>query len=193
MGIGWQSVVTIAVCCNGLMQFNTYTSAGAHIAAELVNAPSAGAAELGAMLAGYQVHEPVPAPVQVPELHEWAARLRPVFSARTEADRATLVDELLRASDCRPALVSHDGLPFHLHYAPVATDLVSRVRALTAAGLAHVISEGGGHRIGCCGRDGCGTVFVDTSRNGGRCFCSVRCANQVNVSRHRARRRGIAA
>jgi predicted RNA-binding Zn ribbon-like protein len=36
---------------------------------------------------------------------------------------------------------------------------------------------------------GCGTVFIDTSRNGRRHFCSVRCANQVNVANHRRRRR----
>jgi predicted RNA-binding Zn ribbon-like protein len=171
------------------MQFNTYTSAGAHIAAALVNDPSADERALAGMLAGYEVHEPVPAQAQVLALREWAGRLRAVFDAPAEADQATLVDGLLRASDCRPNLVSHDGLPFHLHYAPVATDLVARVRALTAAGLAHVIAEGGGHRIRCCQRTGCGRVFVDTSRSGGRCFCSVRCANQVNVARHRARRR----
>ncbi|HLU95849.1 MAG TPA: CGNR zinc finger domain-containing protein, partial [Thermobifida alba] len=41
--------------------------------------------------------------------------------------------------------------------------------------------------LGCCARDGCRTVFVDTSRNGRRRFCSVTCANRVNVAAHRAR------
>lgn len=36
-----------------------------------------------------------------------------------------------------------------------------------------------------CRRDGCGTAFLDTSRNGLRRFCSLRCANQVNVASHR--------
>ncbi len=85
--------------------------------------------------------------------------------------------------------MSHDDLPFHLHYPPVATDLVARVKALTAAGLDHAIADGGGHRVRGCERTSCPKVFVDTSRNGGRHFCSVRCANQVNVARHRARRR----
>ena len=31
--------------------------------------------------------------------------------------------------------------------------------------------------------------FIDTSRNGRRHFCSVRCANHVNVANHRLRRR----
>jgi predicted RNA-binding Zn ribbon-like protein len=175
------------------VQFNTYTSAGAHIAAALVNDPAADAQTLAGVLTGYEVHDPVPTGGQLTALRRWAGRLREVFDAADEDGQAAAADALLRASDCRPSLVSHDGQPYHLHYAPVATDLVARVKALTAAGLAHVIAEGGGHRIRCCQRAGCGRVFVDVSRNGGRCFCGVRCANQVNVARHRARRRGAGA
>lgn len=171
------------------MQFNTYTSAGAQIAAALVNDPSADGRALAEVLIGYEIHEPVPNPGQVAALREWTDRLRAVFGAQAEADQAALVDALLQASDCRPSLVSHDDLPFHLHYAPLANDLVARVKALTAAGLAHVIAEGGGRRVRSCQRASCPKVFVDISRNGGRHFCSVRCANQVNVARHRARRR----
>lgn len=172
------------------MQFNTYTSAGAHIAAALVNDRSADERAVGGVLAGFEVHDPVPTGGQLAALRAWTVRLREVFDSADPARQAAAVDTLLRASDCRPGLVSHDGQPFHLHYAPVTTDLVARVKALTAAGLAHVIAEGGGHRIRGCQRAGCASVFVDVSRNGGRCFCSVRCANQVNVARHRARRRG---
>jgi len=88
---------------------------------------------------------------------------------------------------CRPRLVSHHGLAPHLHYAPLDAGLPARVRALTASGLAHLIADGDGHRLGCCLRDDCGVVFVDVSRGGRRRFCSVRCANAVNVRRHRAR------
>ena len=58
-----------------------------------------------------------------------------------------------------------------------------------AAWLALVIDDGNGARLRACSRAGCGTVFIDTSRNGRRHFCSVRCANQVNVANHRLRRR----
>ncbi|MGY4099847.1 CGNR zinc finger domain-containing protein [Nocardia sp. R16R-3T] len=41
-------------------------------------------------------------------------------------------------------------------------------------------------------RQGCGSVFVDTSRNGRRRFCSTRCSNRVHVAQHRgADRLGI--
>ena len=172
------------------MQFNTYTYAGAHIAAWLVNYPSPGVAALSETLHDYDVHEPAATTAQARALLPWAQRLRTIFEASAVADKAQRADELLVTADCRPRLVSHGpGLPFHFHYAPVRTGLAARVRALTAAGLAHVIDDGAGSRLQACSRAGCGTVFIDTSRNGRRHFCSVRCANQVNVANHRLRRR----
>jgi predicted RNA-binding Zn ribbon-like protein len=171
------------------MQFNAYTAAGAHIAAWLVSNPSADAAAVAATLASHDVHQPVtPTGAELRGLRAWTARLRTVFDAGSEPERADLTDALLVDADCRPRLVRHGpGRPYHLHYAPVATGLVARVRALTAAGLAHVIDEGEGARLRSCQRAGCGVAFLDTSRNGGRRFCSLRCANRVNVARHRAR------
>jgi len=172
------------------MQFNTYTYAGAHIAASLVNNPSPVAQDFAAMLASYDVHQPVASTAEMRALRPWAGRLREVFEARAVADKAQLADALLVAAGCRPRLVSHGAdLPFHFHYVSVHAGLAARVKALTAAGLAHVIDDGAGSRLRACSRAGCGTVFIDTSRNGRRHFCSVRCANQVNVANHRLRRR----
>jgi predicted RNA-binding Zn ribbon-like protein len=172
------------------MQFNTYTVAGAHIAVWLVNHPAPDAAALTAELRRHDVHDPEGTEQEAMALRPWAARLREVFEAPAVADKAGLADALLVAADCRPRLVSHGpGQPFHLHYAPVATGLAARVRALTAAGLAHVIDEGGGTRLRACDRPGCVEAFLDTSRNGRRHFCDLRCANQVNVANHRRRRR----
>jgi predicted RNA-binding Zn ribbon-like protein len=177
-------------CCNDLVQFSTYTYAGAHIAAWLVNNPSPGAPALAALLASNDVHHPAATTAQVRALRPRTRRLGGIFEAETVADKAERADALLVAADCRPRLVSHGaGLPFHFHYAPVRTGLTARVKALTAAGVAHVIDGGGGSRLRACSRSGCGIVFLDTSRNGRRHFCSVRCANQVNVTNHRHRQR----
>jgi predicted RNA-binding Zn ribbon-like protein len=181
---------TQPVCCNGLVQFNTYTYAGAHIAAWLVNNPAPEAPAFAAVLHSYDVHQPGTTAAQVRTLRPWTQRLREVFEAGTVADKAERADALLTAADCRPRLVSHGtDLPFHFHYVPVHAGLAARVKALTAAGLAHVIDDGAGSRLRACIRASCGAVFVDTSRNGRRHFCSVRCANQVNVANHRLRRR----
>jgi predicted RNA-binding Zn ribbon-like protein len=175
------------------MQFNTYTVAGAHIAVWLVNQPAPAAAALTGMLARHDVHDPGATPGDAVALRPWAARLREVFEAGPVTGKAELTDALLVVADCRPRLVSHGpGLAVHLHYAPVRSGLVPRVMALTVAGLAHMIDSGAGARLRCCDRSGCGTAFLDTSRNGRRHFCSVRCANQVNVTNHRLRQRHVA-
>jgi predicted RNA-binding Zn ribbon-like protein len=172
------------------MQFNTYTVAGAHIAVWLVNHPAGQAADLAAELRRRDVHGATATAAEAAALRPWAARLRAVFEATSVAGKAQLADALLVDADCRPRLVSHgDGKPFHFHYAPVETGLAARVRALTAAGLGHLVDGGGGARLRACDRPGCGVAFIDTSRNGRRRFCSVRCANQVNVASHRQRRR----
>ena len=172
------------------MHFNTYTVAGAHVAVWLVNHPAPDAGALAAELSRHEVHEPLATAADAVALRPWAARLREVFEAPAVAGKAQLTDALLVAADCRPRLVSHGaGRPHHFHYAPVETGLAARVRALTAAGLAYVIDGGGGTRLRACDRSGCDVAFIDTSRNGRRHFCGVRCANQVNVANHRQRRR----
>ena len=59
------------------MQFNTYTSSGAHIAAALVNDPMADAAAVGALLAGFDVEEPTPTETELAELRRRYALLTP--------------------------------------------------------------------------------------------------------------------
>jgi predicted RNA-binding Zn ribbon-like protein len=179
------------------VQFNTYTAAGAHIAAALVNASALtetaltetalSEQALAELLRAYSVHKPVPDQGTIRVLGEWTLRLRPVFGAEAD-DQAALVDALLVDADCRPRLVSHDGQAPHIHEAPLDASLHTRVMALTAAGLAQLIADGFGTRLSSCHRNGCPVVFVDVSRNGRRRFCSVRCANVVNVARHRARK-----
>src|ERR1700745_1623466 len=141
-------------------------------------------AAVGVLLAGFDVEEPVPGEAELADLRDWTARLRSVFDPLAEAERAELGNDLLGESDCLPTLITHDGVPHPLHYRPLAGDLAARVKAFTAAGLAYLIAEGWGSRLGRCQREGCGTAFVDTSRNGTRRFCSVRCANQVNVGKY---------
>jgi predicted RNA-binding Zn ribbon-like protein len=172
------------------MHFNTYTVAGALIAAWMVSHPDAGPAALAAELRRRDVHDPQATAADAAALRPWTARLRAVFEAGSAAGQAGLADALLVEADCRPRLISHaDGQPFHFHYAPAGASLAARVRALTASGLAQVIDGGAGARLRACDRAGCGVAFLDTSRNGRRRFCSVRCANQVNVAAHRQRAR----
>ena len=79
----------------------------------MANNPAADPAALGAVLVGYDVHEPIVTWRQIRALQPWAGCLRTVFEAATDAERAQRADALLVAADCRPRLVRHtDDQPF---------------------------------------------------------------------------------
>ncbi|MCD5312388.1 CGNR zinc finger domain-containing protein [Kineosporia babensis] len=122
-------------------------------------------------------------------LREWAQRVRHVFEVTDPEQRCLLINELLEEGSAGVHLTTHDGLRPHLHFTPDENDVVSRVKAVTAGGLAMFTVESEGQRLGVCLRAGCGTVFVDTSRNGRRAYCSTRCGNSDAVLRHRTSRR----
>lgn len=96
-----------------------------------------------------------------------------------------MINELLEAGTSRAYLTTHDKLKPHLHFASDDDDVLARVKAVTAGGLAIFTVEAGGGRLGACGRQGCPKVFIDTSRNGRRAYCSAKCGNYVAVRRHR--------
>ncbi|MGC5010312.1 CGNR zinc finger domain-containing protein [Streptosporangium sp. DT93] len=170
------------------MHFNPYGGAAAELAAALVNmGPGAPPEAIEEMLRAHD-YRPlgVVEPGHAAELLRWAERLRPVFTDDDLDRRVDAVNDLLALTASRPFVSRHDGRAPHLHFAHVGDPIVDRLRAYTAAGLAHVICQD--HtRLGVCGRPGCGMVYVDTSRNGRRRFCALRCANRVYVAGHRSR------
>jgi len=85
------------------MQFNTYTYAGAHIAAWLVNHPAPVAREIVETLHHYDVHEPAATAAQMRVLRPWVQRLREVFEAGTVTEKAQRADELLAWFDLTEA------------------------------------------------------------------------------------------
>ncbi|WP_279539481.1 CGNR zinc finger domain-containing protein [Streptomyces sp. DH10] len=123
------------------------------------------------------------------EIRDWSRRMRPVFEASSQTERCQNINGLLADGARSVYLTTHDDLRPHLHFAPDAQDLQSRVKAVTAGGLAVFAMEAEGKRLGVCALDSCRTAFADTSRNGRRAYCSARCANTDAVRRHRGRRR----
>lgn len=170
------------------MHFNPYGGAAAQVAAALVNAgPQPPAALLDAVRReGMSIAHLTSAQAQA--VAGWGERLRPVFDDIDVNRKIELVNGLLAESACGPYIARHDGLPPHLHYASERADSVVRIRAYTAGGLAHALCEDP-RRVGTCARPACDVVYVDTSRNGRRRFCSTRCATRVHVAEHRDRRR----
>jgi len=120
-----------------------------------------------------------------------AEALRAVFDAvaagRTDA-AARLVNEMLARTGARPRLDRHDGEPWHLHFHGAEDSLVTSWAAGCATGLAVVLGSDQQGRLGVCAAPRCDRVFVDTSRNATRRFCSTACQNRVKAAAFRAAR-----
>lgn len=72
---------------------------------------------------------------------------------------------------------------------PPETSLVERLTIECARGLITLVQHYGLERMRFCAAGPCQDVFVDTSRNKSRRFCSDRCANRYNVAAFRDRQR----
>lgn len=169
------------------MHFNAYGGNGAALAADLVNAVDHRPATLEPILTTNRILRPALTTGQATDLQRWTARLSPVFGEPDLVAQVAAINQLLADSTTLPHVSTHDGLDPHLHFFAAQADVVSRVRSVTSGGLAMAVCFSSGTRLGRCERQGCATVFVDTSRNGRRRFCSLTCANRVNVAAHRAR------
>jgi predicted RNA-binding Zn ribbon-like protein len=95
--------------------------------------------------------------------------------------------ELCQAS-ALPQLVKHDGWDYHLHATPPDAPLAARMAVEAAMALADVIRSDQLDRLRTCAADTCEDVVVDLSKNRSRRFCSLTCANRVNVAAYRHRR-----
>nr|EMP13568.1 hypothetical protein ISGA_669 [Gordonia sp. NB41Y] len=172
------------------MQFNHDNMTGAILAADLVNLLADDRwtiVAVGEVFAEHSIRWPDLDDRTLIELRRWTTRLRTVFTAATEKRRCEAINALLVDGVASMYLTTHDGLRPHLHFTPDEDDVVSRIMAVTAGGLAIFTVEADGRRLGRCARTGCRQVFVDTSRNGRRAYCCTRCGNTDAVQRHRAR------
>ncbi|MBS3180429.1 MULTISPECIES: CGNR zinc finger domain-containing protein [unclassified Pseudoclavibacter] len=172
------------------MQFNHDNMTGALLAAELVNAEASNGPEarVGAALELHGIRGRAALSTFVDGVLEWARLLRRVFEGQDARTRCDEVNALLALGASKGVYLStHDGLDPHLHFAPDSDDLLARVRAVTAGGLAIFLTESRGSRLGVCSRRGCEQVFVDVGRNATRRYCSTRCGNNDAVDRYRQR------
>ncbi len=119
------------------------------------------------------------------------APLRAVFTAAAGGDSPAAVNRLnhlLAEYPVRPQVSGHDGNDWHLHLTDTG-GVAERYIAGAAMGLAMIVTGLGVDRLGECQASGCSGVFVDTSTNRSRRYCSQRCATRANVAALRARRK----
>jgi predicted RNA-binding Zn ribbon-like protein len=177
------------------------------VAAQLVNAltpgeahgrayqPPSGPDRPAAVAAALRVRSPQRPEVTAAEAAGFgpvARSLRAVFAAAAagDTDRAAgLVNDLLAQTGARPWLARHDGEPWHLHFHGSDASRAGGWAASCATGLAVVLGNSLDSRLGVCTAPRCDRVYVDTSRNGTRRFCSTACQNRVKTAAFRARGR----
>jgi predicted RNA-binding Zn ribbon-like protein len=98
------------------------------------------------------------------------------------------VNRMLRDAKALPFLTRHDGSDWHLHATAADAPLAERMRVEVALALADVIRMNEMGRMRVCDAEDCTGLILDLSRNGSKRFCSVRCANRMNMVAFRERR-----
>ncbi len=137
-----------------------------------------------------------------PPLRRFQRELRPVFEASDAGDERAVVDRLnalLAKHPVTPYIAGHGevgagGRPdWHMHVADRRSSVAELLVAESLMGLSTLVCDLGATRLGVCDASGCDHVFVDTSPNQSRRYCSDRCSSRANVAAYRARQRAAQA
>lgn len=167
----------------------------ADLAAGLVNAPLETRQDLGDYLEGRQWLVRRIGDRDVAPLKRLRRELRPIFEASDAGDETQvvqLVNALLTKYTVSPHIAGHDAQSWHLHVAERGSSVSALITAECIMGLAMLVVDFGPTRLGVCSADRCDNVFVDTSPNRSRRYCSDRCSSRANVAAYRARRKAEA-
>lgn len=128
----------------------------------------------------------------VTSLRRLSRELRAIFAASAAGDEQSVVEQvnaLLTRHPVSPYIAGHDSQTWHLHVAERGSSVAALLTAECALGLAMLVVDYGATRLGICSAGKCDAVFLDTSPNSSRRYCSDRCSSRANVAAYRARRR----
>jgi predicted RNA-binding Zn ribbon-like protein len=118
--------------------------------------------------------------------------LRAVFDAAVAGrsdDVVARLNEALARHRVRPSVSGQNDDDWHLHVASTAAPVAEEYAAGAVMGLTMAFLDLGRARLGACADPRCRGVFLDTSRNRSRRYCSDRCASRANVAALRRRQR----
>jgi predicted RNA-binding Zn ribbon-like protein len=164
----------------------------ARTAVDVVNAPLADMADLATLFGEQQWLAEDATERDLTTIRRAQKRLRDVFE-HGSAGRDTLavqeINTLLSAFPIQPRISGHDASDWHMHVTGRGSAISSEYLAGAVWGLAVWLCEHGSSRFGVCADERCGNVYLDTSSNCCRRFCSERCATRSHVAAHRARKR----
>jgi predicted RNA-binding Zn ribbon-like protein len=175
------------------MDYDSFSSNAIELAVDLANAGREDPAWATAFLGAHDdwfttAHDTELSSRDAVRAGEVAVLVRQVATAATQAEVIDRLNELLARAHPQPYATDHDG-DLHLHYAQPGTSALEQLTTTVAMGLATVVAQHGWQRIGICSAEGCDDVYVDTSRNASRRYCSNTCASRSTVAAYRARRK----
>jgi predicted RNA-binding Zn ribbon-like protein len=175
------------------MNYDTYGSSAVELAIELANAerddPDWAHAFFGSHGEWFTPGTSLElSPAERRKAEETAELVRAVAVAESQPDVLARLNELLALARPRPYATDHDG-ELHLHYARPEAPVLEQLTTTVAMGLSQVVVQHGWQRLGVCSAEGCDDVYVDTSRNASRRYCSNTCASRSTVAAYRARRK----
>ena len=175
------------------MNYDTYGSNAVELAIDLANADRDAPAWVAAFLdthaewftegTGHELSED-----DVTQVGRTSELVRAVALAEREDEVKDRLNALLALASPHPYATDHDG-ELHLHYARPDAGALEQLTTTVAMGLSQVVVQHGWRRLGVCSAEGCGHVYVDTSRNASRRYCSNTCASRSTVAAYRARQR----
>jgi predicted RNA-binding Zn ribbon-like protein len=128
-------------------------------------------------------------------LRRFCKDLRPAFEASSRHDAQGVVDvlnALLERHPITPRIADHNPAHLHIHVANKAASVADLVIGEILLGLANLVCDLGPTRLGVCAALPCINVYVDTSPNQSRRYCSERCSSRANVAAFRARQKAAA-
>lgn len=164
----------------------------AEAAADLVNDDLADAPALRAHLAGRGWLHAQCTSRDAAVLRRFSDHLREVFQADDVREVVDRLNALMEAHPITPRISDHDGDDLHLHVATKASSVAELLISEALLGLATLVCDLSPDRLGVCSAERCDAVFVDTSPNRSRRYCSDRCSSRANVAAYRARQRAAA-
>jgi len=132
----------------------------------------------------------------VTALRRFQRDLRPAFEASAADDAQGVVDvinALLERHPITPRIADHNFEHLHIHVANRAASVSDLMIGESLLGLANLVCDLGPTRLGVCAATPCTNVYVDTSPNQSRRYCSERCSSRANVAAFRARQKAAAS
>jgi predicted RNA-binding Zn ribbon-like protein len=170
----------------------------AHRAVDLVNAPLGDLDDVRRLVGDEEWMRDEATERDVAVFRRAQKRLREIFqlgTAQRDAEAVAALNALLEAHPVQPRISSHDSASghgpadWHMHVASRGSSVSAEYLASAVWGLGVWLCEYGSARFGVCADERCGNVYLDTSSNCCRRFCSERCATRSHVAAHRARKR----